>query len=269
MKDEAVSRYVSKEDHVLLFQLTGKPTLLSHHPFNMGIANAEWTRAAQRKRVNGRRFNGVTPGMWQSPDWYQYLEASGGRKMVEAYHPKAYLPVPYIDRYFCFGNRRQQSLYEFVFSVLTACGALAPRKAIASWDFSYEGQFSKLSAEDIHSDSDAVGPWLQLRFKTEGRIELIGVRPAYGKDEALLFKETATQLTSPISVYRFEQSNEALSIGCFGYHALKSFLDLTRHDLLRASVYFVENDASRPLLAIRSLNRPLLWVPMAQGRTLP
>ena len=35
-------------------------------------------------------WNGVSPGMWDEQEWYDYLEAKLGREVVETYHPKAY-----------------------------------------------------------------------------------------------------------------------------------------------------------------------------------
>ena len=35
-------------------------------------------------------WNGVSPSMWSTQEWYDYLEANGGKDMVEEYHPEAY-----------------------------------------------------------------------------------------------------------------------------------------------------------------------------------
>lgn len=35
-------------------------------------------------------WNGVSPGMWDEEEWYDYLEEKLGREIVEKYHPKAY-----------------------------------------------------------------------------------------------------------------------------------------------------------------------------------
>ena len=35
-------------------------------------------------------WNGVSEGMWNSQEWYDYLERNGGRDMVDKYHPEAY-----------------------------------------------------------------------------------------------------------------------------------------------------------------------------------
>ena len=35
-------------------------------------------------------WNGVSPGMWDEQEWYDYLETKLGREVVAKYHPKAY-----------------------------------------------------------------------------------------------------------------------------------------------------------------------------------
>ena len=35
-------------------------------------------------------WNGVSPGMWDEREWYDFLESKMGREVVEKYHPKAY-----------------------------------------------------------------------------------------------------------------------------------------------------------------------------------
>lgn len=35
-------------------------------------------------------WNGVSENMWESQEWYDFLEKHGGRKMLEEYHPAAY-----------------------------------------------------------------------------------------------------------------------------------------------------------------------------------
>jgi hypothetical protein len=35
-------------------------------------------------------WNGVSPGMWEDQEWYDYLEEKLGREVVANYHPKAY-----------------------------------------------------------------------------------------------------------------------------------------------------------------------------------
>lgn len=33
-------------------------------------------------------WNGISEGMWEEQEWYDYLERNGGREMLEKYHPK-------------------------------------------------------------------------------------------------------------------------------------------------------------------------------------
>ena len=35
-------------------------------------------------------WNGVSPGMWDEPEWYEYLERKMGREIVDKYHPAAF-----------------------------------------------------------------------------------------------------------------------------------------------------------------------------------
>ena len=35
-------------------------------------------------------WNGVSPGMWDEPEWYEYLESKMGREIVDKYHPAAF-----------------------------------------------------------------------------------------------------------------------------------------------------------------------------------
>lgn len=35
-------------------------------------------------------WNGVSPGMWDEPEWYEYLEGKMGREIVDKYHPAAF-----------------------------------------------------------------------------------------------------------------------------------------------------------------------------------
>lgn len=46
------------------------------------------------------RWNGVSAGMWDSQEWYDYLEAKGGRGMVERYHPVAYEKAGSLEDFF-------------------------------------------------------------------------------------------------------------------------------------------------------------------------
>jgi hypothetical protein len=46
------------------------------------------------------RWNGVSPSMWDSDEWYEYLESTGGREMVEKYHPEAYEEKASLEEFF-------------------------------------------------------------------------------------------------------------------------------------------------------------------------
>lgn len=262
-----INAWIRKEDYVLLFDLSSDiPTLVRDHQFNLGVANQRWIDARVDKNMCGRVWNGVSPGMWHSREWYDYLEAHGGREMVERYHPKAYLYIPYIDRYFCSSQKSRLTLYAFALRLLRTCGVLDSRSPIASWTFSYQGQFSSIADEFQHSDSDSKGPWCQLRFREDGRIQLAAINPSYRENGTLRFRLTVVDLSKPIQVYNTQQPSDPISLTCYGYNAIKAFFNIVRHDVLCAAVYLVDGDRARPLLAIRSLNHPLLWIPMAQGK---
>ena len=47
-----------------------------------------------------RLWNGISEGMWESKEWYDFLERNGGRAMVDKYHPKAYETVSTLDSFF-------------------------------------------------------------------------------------------------------------------------------------------------------------------------
>ena len=48
-------------------------------------------RRHNKEHPNQRKlWNGVSEGMWESQEWYDYLEEKGGREMAEKYHPEAY-----------------------------------------------------------------------------------------------------------------------------------------------------------------------------------
>jgi len=47
-----------------------------------------------------RLWNGISEGMWDSQEWYDYLEKQGGRAMVEKYHPKAYEKISTLEDLF-------------------------------------------------------------------------------------------------------------------------------------------------------------------------
>jgi hypothetical protein len=59
--------------------------------------NAWWER--KKKQIAQGHWNGVSPNMFREQEWYQHLEQSGGRQMLERHHPKACLNIPYVDAY--------------------------------------------------------------------------------------------------------------------------------------------------------------------------
>jgi hypothetical protein len=46
------------------------------------------------------RWNGVSPSMWDSEEWYEYLEQKGGVDMVQTYHPEAYSKGASLEDFF-------------------------------------------------------------------------------------------------------------------------------------------------------------------------
>jgi hypothetical protein len=59
------------------------------------------TRRKNKKHEFWRHlWNGVSPKMWESSEWYEFLEDEGGKEMVWKYHPKAYEIVPTLDSFF-------------------------------------------------------------------------------------------------------------------------------------------------------------------------
>jgi|TARA_R110000823_G_scaffold78546_5_gene178965 hypothetical protein len=45
-------------------------------------------------------WNGVSPSMWDSDEWYSYLETHGGRQMVADYHPEALQQKTSLESFF-------------------------------------------------------------------------------------------------------------------------------------------------------------------------
>jgi hypothetical protein len=45
-------------------------------------------------------WNGVSPGMWNEKEWYDWLEANGGPSMVDKYHPEASIIGTSLDEFF-------------------------------------------------------------------------------------------------------------------------------------------------------------------------
>jgi hypothetical protein len=66
------------------------------HRFNY----VESRRKNKEHRLQRRLWNGISEGMWDESEWYNYLEANGGREMVEKYHPKAYEKISTLEDLF-------------------------------------------------------------------------------------------------------------------------------------------------------------------------
>lgn len=66
------------------------------HRFNY----VECRRKNKEHRLQRRLWNGISEGMWDESEWYDYLEKNGGRKMVERYHPKAYEKISTLEDLF-------------------------------------------------------------------------------------------------------------------------------------------------------------------------
>jgi len=45
-------------------------------------------------------WNGVSPGMWDSDEWYDYLESKLGRDVLAEYHPSATEEKAALDQFF-------------------------------------------------------------------------------------------------------------------------------------------------------------------------
>jgi hypothetical protein len=60
----------------------------------------ESRRKNKEHRLQRRLWNGISEGMWEEQEWYDYLEKNGGRKMVEKYHPKAYEKISTLEDLF-------------------------------------------------------------------------------------------------------------------------------------------------------------------------
>ena len=66
------------------------------HRFNY----VESRRKNKEHRLQRRLWNGISEGMWDEQEWYDYLERNGGREMVEKYHPKAYEKISTLEDLF-------------------------------------------------------------------------------------------------------------------------------------------------------------------------
>ena len=66
------------------------------HRFNY----VECRRKNKEHRLQRRLWNGISEGMWDEQEWYDYLERIGGKAMVEKYHPKAYEKISTLEDLF-------------------------------------------------------------------------------------------------------------------------------------------------------------------------
>ena len=66
------------------------------HRFNY----VESRRKNKEHKLQRRLWNGISEGMWDEKEWYDYLEKVGGKKMVEKYHPEAYNKSSTLDDLF-------------------------------------------------------------------------------------------------------------------------------------------------------------------------
>ena len=56
---------------------------------NLRFEFVEFRRKNLEHPMQRKLWNGVSENMWQTKEWYDYLEAHGGREMLDKYHPKA------------------------------------------------------------------------------------------------------------------------------------------------------------------------------------
>jgi hypothetical protein len=63
------------------------------HRFNF----VESRRKNKEHPLHKKLWNGVSEGMWNSNEWYNYLKANGGDEMVRKYHPEAFETVATLD----------------------------------------------------------------------------------------------------------------------------------------------------------------------------
>lgn len=57
---------------------------------NIRFEYVEQRRKNKNHKLWKNLWNGISPGMWDSQEWYDYLEKNCGREMVDKYHPEAY-----------------------------------------------------------------------------------------------------------------------------------------------------------------------------------
>jgi len=60
----------------------------------------ESRRKNKEHKLQRRLWNGISEGMWEEKEWYDYLEKNGGREMVQKYHSKAYEVISTLEDLF-------------------------------------------------------------------------------------------------------------------------------------------------------------------------
>ena len=60
----------------------------------------ESRRKNKEHPLQRKLWNGISPGMWEEQNWYDYLETNGGKEMVAKYHPEAYNKESTLDNFF-------------------------------------------------------------------------------------------------------------------------------------------------------------------------
>lgn len=60
----------------------------------------ESRRKNKEHPLQRRLWNGISEGMWEEKEWYDYLETHGGRDTVLKYHPKAYEQISTLEDMF-------------------------------------------------------------------------------------------------------------------------------------------------------------------------
>jgi hypothetical protein len=66
------------------------------HRFNF----VESRRKNKEHPLQRKLWNGVSEGMWESDEWYNYLEMNGGLEMLNKYHPKAREKIASLESFF-------------------------------------------------------------------------------------------------------------------------------------------------------------------------
>jgi len=56
---------------------------------NLRYKFVEDRRKNKEHKLWNKKWNGISPGMWDSQEWYDYIISNGDRKMLVDYHPKA------------------------------------------------------------------------------------------------------------------------------------------------------------------------------------